>query len=107
MKNFIEQNKTPQYYESYDKFYFITTKIIGFINRYLYPVRRSELTFMLAHISDENLKVLDYGCGSGFFAARIKRERPSCDVHATDINPYAIESGCKKYIDIKFRELNG
>lgn len=45
------------------------------------------LKAILAHVGDlENKKILDAGCGKGRFAAKIKNNYPSCEVHGLDIS---------------------
>jgi release factor glutamine methyltransferase len=39
--------------------------------------------------------VLDIGTGSGAIAISIAQERPSCDVHATDLSEAALEIACR------------
>ena len=86
----------------YDAIYFWSIRFISLINRYVYPIRRNELTYMLSFIDDDNLKILDYGCGSGHFTGRIKKSKPSCTVIGADINSYAIKYANQKYNNIAF-----
>ena len=86
----------------YDTIYFWSIRFISLINRYVFPIRRTELTYMLSFIDDNNQKILDYGCGSGHFTNRIKNSKPSCTVIGADINAYAINYARQRYNNIIF-----
>ena len=86
----------------YDAIYFWSIRFISLINRYVYPIRRTELTYMLSFIDDDKLRILDYGCGSGHFTNRIKKSKPSCTVIGADINSYAINYAQQKYKNVTF-----
>ena len=86
----------------YDAIYFWSIRFISLINRYIYPIRWIELTYILNFIDDKSLKILDYGCGSGHFTNRIKKSKPSCTVIGADINTYAINYAKQKYKNTTF-----
>jgi len=48
-------------------------------------------TALLKTPMDADWRIADLGTGSGAIALAIASERPKCEVHATDINPAAIE----------------
>jgi ubiquinone/menaquinone biosynthesis C-methylase UbiE len=55
---------------------------------------------------NENLKLLDIGCGEGHFTDVIKKEFPNFEVHGLDYSVSAIDFAHKKFPDIKFVTAN-
>lgn len=92
---------------NYGNGYYITTRIVSFLARAVFGFRRTELNHMLGFIENDGSKVLDFGCNSGYFAALIKKRRPSCKVCGADINEFALKYARKNHKDIRFYKADG
>lgn len=96
----LMQNSRKTYY---DKPLFESRRTI-FSNGYFVPLAR-EITRVLGGIvknGDANAKLVDVGCGEGYYPAYIQHEYPFWDIYALDTAKEAIIMGAKQYFGIKW-----
>jgi release factor glutamine methyltransferase len=71
------------------------------------PETESLVEAALARIPErEKLRIADLGTGSGAVAIAIARERPSCEVHATDTSSAAIELAAENATRLGIRTVS-
>lgn len=94
----------------YDFGYALLQEISCFLSRNLLFFKRIEIKYLLDLLSHEKgekiLKILDYGCNTGYYTNLINNLIPESEVCGADINPYALERARKKYKNINFFEVD-
>ena len=86
--------------------YALITSITGFLSRTIFYFRRTELNYILNLIKNDDSKILDFGCNTGYFANMIKKRNPKSEVYGADINKFALNYARKRYKDIQFFNIN-
>lgn len=89
--------------------YTLITRTTGFLARTILHYRKTELNHINGLLTNkEKLRVLDYGCNSGYFLNIIAQKYPSSnfDLCGADINQYALNYARKKYPNFTFFEIN-
>ena len=90
--------------------YTLITRITGFLGRTILYYRRTELNHIINFLKDkENIKILDYGCNTGYLLNIIKKRYPlkNFKLCGADINKYALKYARKKYKDFTFFNIKG
>jgi 2-polyprenyl-3-methyl-5-hydroxy-6-metoxy-1,4-benzoquinol methylase len=87
----------------YDHIYSKASDISVWVQRKLIRTRKHESDYALNFIED-GMKVLDYGCNTGWIASLVKEEYPNCSVSGFDINSYAIETAQERHDNITFTD---
>ncbi len=88
--------------------YTLITRVTGFSARTFLYYRRTEFI----HICDwlkgkKDLRVLDYGCNTGFLLKMINNRHPNkFDLCGADINSYALKYARNKNKDFSFYDIN-
>lgn len=85
--------------------YTLITRITGFLARTILYYRRTELNYICNLLKDKkNIRILDYGCNTGYLLNIIKNKYPSqnFDLYGADINQYALKYARKKYKNFTF-----
>ena len=89
--------------------YTTITRTTGFLARTVLYYRRTELNYMCDLLKDKkNIRILDYGCNTGYFLHMIEKKHPNNNFKlcGTDINPYAVKSAQKKHKNFTFFNIN-
>ena len=89
--------------------YTLITRVTTFLGRTILHWRKTELNYIVNLLKEkENIKILDFGCNTGYFLKIIKDKYPSAgfDLYGADINKYALKYARKKYPDFNFFEID-
>ncbi|MBT5023404.1 class I SAM-dependent methyltransferase [Candidatus Woesearchaeota archaeon] len=89
--------------------YTLITRTTGFLARTIMYYRRTELIHICNLLKNKkNIKILDYGCNTGYFLDMIKNKHPSKNFNlcGADINRFALKYARKKYKDFTFFDIN-
>lgn len=65
--------------------------------------RLERMLELIAKMKLNKAKILDVGCGTGYFAHLVKNLFPKAEVHGFDISKHAIKEGKKLYTDISLK----
>lgn len=93
----------------YSLSYTLITRVTGFLARTVFPYRKTELNAMCDLLKNKrDIKILDYGCNTGYFLNIINKKYPSNNFRlcGADINPYALNYARKKYPGFTFFDLD-
>ena len=89
--------------------YTLITRTTGFLARTILHYRKTELDHINGLLkNNEKLKILDYGCNTGYLLDIIHKKHISSnfDLCGADINQYALNYARKKYPHFTFFEIN-
>lgn len=89
--------------------YSVITGTTGFLARTILHFRRTELNYIINSLKNrDNLKILDYGCNTGYFLDMIKNKYPlkNFELCGADINNYALNYARNNYKNYTFFDIN-
>ena len=89
--------------------YALITRINWYLGRTVLHYRKTEMNIICDYLNnEENIKILDYGCNTGYLLNIIKEKYLSKKFHlfGADINLCALNYARKKYKELTFFEIN-
>jgi len=89
--------------------YTLITRCTGWLSRTILHFRKTELDYISnSLINKDNVRILDYGCNTGYFLDFIKKHNQNkhFDLCGADINGHALKYAKQKYNQYKFFEIN-
>jgi len=74
-----------------------------FLNEGFYDPLPSAITHQLAqYFPDVTYRLLDIGCGEGYYTNQLRQQQPHCQLWGVDISKPAVAAASKRYRDIEF-----
>ncbi|MFW5991031.1 MAG: class I SAM-dependent methyltransferase [Nanoarchaeota archaeon] len=93
----------------YGMAYTLITRTTGFLSRTVLYYRRTELNYICNQLKTKNnLRILDYGCNTGYLLNIINKKYPrkNFELCGADINPYALDYARNNYNEATFFDIN-
>ena len=92
----------------YNLSYNLITRMTAYLSRTIFYFRKTEINKVCNYLKDKkNIKILDYGCNSGYLLNIINNTYPdNFNLSGADINTYALKHTRKKYKNFHFYDLN-
>ncbi|RJQ15829.1 class I SAM-dependent methyltransferase [Candidatus Woesearchaeota archaeon] len=89
--------------------YTLITRTTGFLGRTILVYKSTEVNELVSYLKNKNnLRLLDYGCNTGFFLDIVKKKYPQkeFDLYGADINRHALKYARKKYKEFTFYNID-
>lgn len=93
----------------YGKGYTLITRTTGFLSRTVLYYRRTEINHICNQLKNkDNIRILDYGCNTGYLLNIIKNRYPAknFELCGADINPHALSYARNNYKKATFFDIN-